>query len=452
MKIVIAGAGDVGFHLAELLSFENQDIILIDTNQDVLDYASTHLDVLTIRGDSSSMKTLKEAEVGRTQLVLAVTTSEKNNLMTAILAKKLGARQTIARVKNSEYLEPEQRELFSTLGIDSLISPRQLAAREIKRLVNQCSFTDVFEFEGGKISLVGITLDQVSPLINQRLIEIYGNSNGNSSSEDPNYRPIAVLRGHRTIIPRGNTTLRKNDHVYFVAKTPDINCVEDFVGRQKIRIKNVMIVGGSDLAFETASMLEDEYHVTLIEQNKDRCKEMAEALHNTLIINGNVTDVDLQEEEGLRNMDAFIALTPNSETNIIASLMAKNRGVYKTIAQVENKEYTHISQNIGVDTLINKKLIAANNIFRYVRKGQVEAITSLHGVDAEVIEFVVHKNNRLTKKPLKDLNFPEEALIGGVIRGDESLIPDGNFQLQRNDKVIVFSLPEAISKLEKLFK
>jgi len=320
--------------------------------------------------------------------------------------------------------------------------------------VSVVSFTDVFEFEGGKISLVGITLDEVSPIINQQLTELYGNSNGNGNgnSDDPNYRPIAVLRDHRTIIPRGNTTLRKNDHVYFVAKTQDINCVEDFVGRQKIRIKNIMIVGGSDLAFETAMMLEGEYNVTLIEQDKNRCKEMAERLHNTLIINGDVTDIDLQEEEGLRNMDAFIALTPNSETNIIASLTAKNRGVYKTIAQVENKEYTHISQNIGVDTLINKKLIAANNIFRYVRKGQVEAITSLHGVDAEVIEFVVHKNNRLTKKPLKDLHFPEEALIGGVIRGEESLIPDGNFQLQRDDKVIVFSLPEAISKLEKLFK
>jgi len=456
MKIVIAGAGDVGFHLAELLSFENQDIILIDMNQDVLDYASTHLDVLTIRGDSSSLKTLEEAEISRAQLVLAVTTSEKNNLMTAILAKKLGAKQTIARVKNPEYLEPEQRELFETLGIDSLISPRQLAAKEIRRLVNQCTFTDVFEFEGGKISLVGITLDKVSPLINRKLTELYGNSNGqstqNGTKEEPNYRPIAVLREHRTIIPRGDTTLRQNDHVYFVAKTQDINCVEDFVGRQKVRIKNIMIVGGSDLAFETAQLLEDDYYVTLIEQDKNRCKWMAERLHHTLIINGDVTDIDLQEEEGLRNMDAFIALTPNSETNIIASLTAKNKGVYKTIAQVENKEYTHISQNIGVDTLINKKLIAANNIFRYVRKGKVEAITSLHGVDAEVIEFVVHKDNQLTRKPLKELHFPKEALIGGVIRGDESLIPDGNFQLQRNDKVIVFSLPEAISRLEKLFK
>lgn len=451
MKIVIAGAGDVGFHLAELLAFENQDIILIDTNQDVLDYASTHLDVMTILGDSSSITILEEADIARAQLVLAVTTSEKNNLMTAILAKKMGARQTIARVRNPEYLAPEQRAMFEKLGVDSLISPRQLAAKEIKRLVKQCTFTDIFEFEEGKISLVGLTLNQYSPLINKKLMEIYGSGNGHSKNE-PNYRPIAVLRGHRTIIPRGNTTLQQNDHVYFIAKKGDISCVEEFVGGQKVKVKNIMIIGGSGLALDTAKLLEDDYNVTLVEKEKERCKYLANRLAKTLIINGDGNNIDLLEEEGLKNMDAFIALTPNSETNIIISLMAKNRGVYKTIAQVENKEYTYISQNIGVDTLINKKLIAANNIFRFVRKGQVEAITSLHGVDAEIIEYALHKENQLTKKPLKELHFPETALIGGVIRGNESLIPDGNFQLQREDKVIVFAMPEAISKLEKLFK
>lgn len=212
-----------------------------------------------------------------------------------------------------------------------------------------------------------------------------------------------------------------------------------------------MILGGTDLGIATAKRLEDEYNVTLIEKDKERCKRISEQLNNSLIINGEPSNIELLEEEGLSRMDAFIALSDNSETNIIASLTAKNHGVYKTIAQVENKEYIHISQNIGVDTLINKKLIAANNIFRFVRKGQVEAITSLHGVDAEIIEFVVHKSNQITKKPLKELHFPKTALIGGVIRGEETLIPDGEFQLQLEDKVIIFALPEAINKLEKLF-
>ncbi|MCB0619214.1 MAG: Trk system potassium transporter TrkA [Saprospiraceae bacterium] len=446
MKIIIAGAGDVGFHLAELLAFENQDIVLIDTNQDVLDYAETHLDVMTLLGDSSSVDVLEQADVSRAKLVLAVTTSEKNNLVTAILAKKMGARQAIARVQNDEYLRPEQKEMFRELGIDSLISPRQLAAREIQRLVNQCSFTDIFEFEGGKISLVGITLDEFSPLVNKSLYEI------GSSEIDINARPIAVLRGHQTIIPRGRTILRRNDHVYFITKHHETDHLEQYVGKKKVKIRNIMVIGGTGLAYDTARLLEDDYNVTLVEMDKERCKRLAEHLQNTLIIHGDPSNIDLLEEEGLNRMDAFIALTRNSEANIIASLTAKNHGVYKTIAQVENKEYVHISQNIGVDTLINKKLIAANNIFRFVRKGQIEAITSLNGVDAEVIEFVVHKSNQLTRKPLKELHFPETALIGGVIRGEESLIPTGEFQLQLEDKVIVFAMPEAIGKVERLFR
>ncbi len=445
MKIVIAGAGDVGFHLAELLAYENQDIVLIDKNQDVLDYAATHLDVLTLTGDSTSIDTLQEAEVAKAKLFLAVTTSEKTNLVSAILAKKMGAKQAIARVSNHEYLSEEQRAIFKDLGVDTLISPQQLAAEEIYRLVSQCSFTDHFAFENGKINLVGITMDDYSPLVNTAIKDI------NGIADDVTLHPIAILRGHQTIIPRGNTVLRRSDHIYFITKKDDIDGIVNVVGKKSIKVKNIMIVGGTDLAVATAKRLEKEYNVTLIEKNKERCKQLAQILQETLIINGDASNVNLLAEEGLREMDVFLALSGNSESNIIASLTAKNHGVYKTIAQVENKEYIHISQNIGVDTLINKKLIAANNIFRFVRKGQVEAITSLHGVDAEVIEFVVTKNNQLTRKPLKDLHFPKSALVGGVIRGEESLIPNGDFQMQLDDKVIVFALPEAINKLEKLF-
>lgn len=446
MKIVIAGAGDVGFHLAELLAFENQDIVLIDTNQEVLDYAATHLDVMTLRGDSSSINTLEQAGAGKAYLFLAVTTSEKTNLVTAILAKKLGARQTVARVNNQEYLDQRQRSIFRELGVDSIISPQELAAEEIYRLVSQCSFTDIFEFENGKINLVGITLDDYSPIVNKKVSDI------DWQYRDLEPRAIAILRGHRTIIPRGETILRRGDHIYFTTRKDNIDQLVNIVGKKKIRVRNVMIIGGTPLGYTSALRLEKDYNVTLIEPSKDRCKVLSEQLHNTLIINGEPDNFELMEEEGLSNMDAFVALTPNAETNIIASLTAKNHGVYKTIAQVENKEYIHISQNIGVDTLINKKLIAANNIFRFVRKGQIEAITSLHGVDAEVIEYVVHKNNQLTKKPLSDLHFPKTALIGGVIRGEESMIPTGDFQLQVDDKVIVFALPEAIGRLEQLFR
>ena len=446
MKIIIAGAGDVGFHLAEMLAYENQDITLIDRDQEVLEYAATHLDVLTIKGDCASIDILTQAEAGRARIVLAVTTNEKTNLMAAILAKKLGAKQTIARVNKQEYLQPSQRAIFEELGVDNLISPVFLAADEIRRLVKQAYFTDIFEFEDGRISLVGITLDESSPLIGIPLQDIH------EFTDEVDLRPIAILRGHRTIIPRAETLLRSNDHVYFITKKNHIDNLRRIVDRRQVNVKNVMILGGTELSQATAKRLEKHYNVTLVAKDRECCKVFSEELPNTLVINGDFSNFDLLVEEGLDNMDAFIALTDNSETNIIASLTAKNHGVYKTIAQVENKEYVHISQNIGVDTLINRKLIAANNIFRYVRKGKVEAITSLHGVDAEVIEFVVQKNNQLTRKPLRDLPFPDSALIGGVIRGEESHLPDGDFQLQVEDKVIVFTLPEGIAKVEQLFR
>ena len=446
MNIVIAGAGDVGFHLAELLVTENQNIVLIDNDQDVLDYAGSHLDVLTVKGDATSLATLHSARVGDADLMLAVTTSEQTNMMSAILSKKMGAGRVIARVDNEEYLNCEGGETICSLGIDQLISPRQLAAVEIERLIKKCSFTDIYEFEDGKLSLVGITLASDSPLIGKQLSEIEGL---NLRKE---LQLIAILRGHQTIIPRGHTELKRNDHIYFITRPEHTRMVEQFVGKKTRKVTNAMIMGGTDLAIATARRLQNDYSVTIVENDKRRCQYINEVLNNVLVVKGDYTNFDLLEEEGLSKMDAFMALTENSETNIIACLTAHNHGVYKTIAQVENKEYIHISQNIGVDTLINKKLLAANDIFRYVRKGNVEAITSLQGVDAEVIEYIITKTNQLTKKPLKDLYFPDTAIIGGIIRGEETVIPNGSSQLQPGDRVIVFAKPQAIRRLEELFR
>lgn len=444
MKIIIAGAGDLGFHLAELLSYNNQDITLIDNNPDILEHAAQHLDVLTILGDASSISILKEAEVSKARLLLAVTANETTNLITAVLGRKMGAKNTLARVSNTEFVSEYSREIFSELGIENIFSPNLLAAKEIHRLVRRCSFTDLFEFESGKIILTGVTIGDDSPLAFHKLKELGGETY-------QNLRVIAVQRGSQTLIPHGDLLLRPNDHVYIVSLPGHVSRVEQVTGAKKRDIKKVMIIGGSILALETARLLEEDYHVTVVEQNKDRCKELAAELSNSLIIHGKPDNIDLLQQEGLSQMDAFIALTPNSETNIIASLTAKHNGVFKTIAQVENKEYIRISQDIGVDTLINKKLIAANNIFRYVRKGKVEAITAMHGVDAEVIEFVVTKENRLTKKALKNLHFPKTATVAAVVRGEQGIIPNGDFTFQLNDKAIVFALPDAIEKVEQLF-
>ena len=446
MKIVIAGAGAIGFHLAELLSKENQDITIIDNDEKILMQAGRNLDVLTLLGDVSTLSILEQLNLKRTDLFIAVTTMEQTNLMACMLAKRLGAKNTIARVSNIDHLEEENKSHFTALGVDVLISPQNLAAKEIERLLFRASFTDLFEFEDGEISVVGFTLDTTCKLINRTLADI------DSSSSEFSFRGIALLRGHKTIIPNGDTILRKGDHLYIAALKENLEDAMRFVGKQLKPIRHIMIIGGTAVALQCAQLLEKKYQVTIVIKDEENAKRFIEPLEKSLIVHADPDDIDALKGEGLEHMDAFVALTPNTESNIISSLMAEDLGVYKTIALVENVNYIHISQNIGIDTIINKKLIAANNIFRFVRKGKVEAVASLHGVDAEIIEFELHKKNRLLKHPIRTLHLPSKSIIAGIIRGHKGIIPDGDFQLEINDKVIVLALPEAIHQVEEIFK
>src|SRR5690554_5804677 len=445
INIVIAGAGDMGFHLAGHLSFEDKNITLIDLDKDLLDNAAANLDVMTVLGDSASLQTLIKSNVRQADMVMAVTTSEDTNLLTAMLAKQLGAKKVIARVRNHEYLEPENKVYFQNLGVDHLISPAILCSEEICNMVENSTFSDIFEFGGGKLDVVGITLDRYSSLINKKLSE----TRSNPILKD--IRIIAIVRNQFTLIPKGDTVIRNNDHVFFISNDNEKNSILELVGQKQVAVKNVMLIGGDDLAYTTALKLEKDYHVTLIHKDKERCKWLAANLTKTLVIHGDYKNIDLLLDEGLESMEAFLALTESSETNIITSLSAKNHGVYKTIAHVDTREYIHISHSIGVDSLINKKLVAANHITRFLRKGNVESVSSIYGVEAEFIEYEILKNTRLTKKPLKDLHFPDTALVAGVIRGEKVFIPDGNFLLEINDRAIVFALPSAKPALEKLF-
>jgi len=445
MKIVIAGAGAVGFHLATLLSNEKRDITLIDSNKDVLDYASTHLDVMTIHGDACSVEILKKAESGKAKLFLAVTRSEKANLIAAILAKNEGAKKTIARVSSMEYLEEDKQSLFDSLGIDHLISPNSLAANEIKRLIEVGGVTDNYEFENGEISLFGVKMGDDSRCVNRSLEEI------SKEFSDDIFRIIAIHRGNGTLIPRGDTIIRRGDQLYFLSSTTNRDDILDFIGTKKRKAKKIMIIGGSELGLLTAKLLEEKYDIIIIENDGEKCDQLTMELNNSLVINGDASNFDLLKEEGLAEMDVILTLLPNSETNILISLMAEKLGAFRTIALVDNIEYIHISQNIGIDTLINKKLIAANNIFRFIRKGQIEAICTFYGVDAEIIEFAISHSGRITKHKLKDLHFPKNAMIGAIFRRGEVIIPTGEIILEVGDKVIVFTMPEALSKVEKFF-
>lgn len=435
----------MGFHLSKLLTQENQDITLIDTDPEKLKYASDHLDIATIRGNSISYTVLEEANVFKADLVIAATNSEETNISTCIIAKHLGAKKTIARVRNTEFLLKREKLDLEKLGIDEIISTETLAAREIKRLLKEVAFTDSFEFDRGLLNLAGISIEPESPLAGKTVSEAaYLNPNNN-------FLTVAILRRNETIIPRGDVTFHIGDHVYFIAQPEAMDQILALSGKERKRIKNVMILGGNEVGMHTANKLSLKYNVKLIDGDRQRCFELADRLQGTLVIHGDGRDVELLEEEGIGEMDAFIAVTDNSETNIISCLVAKNRGVRKTIALVENMDYIHLSQNIGVDTMINKKLIAANFIFRYIRKGEVLSLTSLHGVDAEIVEFEVSDSSRVMGKVLRGINFPKSAIVGGVIRNGKSFTVNGDFIFEPKDHVVIVSRPECIHKVESYF-
>lgn len=448
MKIIIAGAGDVGFHLAKLLSYESQDTYVIDFDGDKLEYINSHLDVYTKKGDATSVNLLKEIGVENADLLLAVTESQNTNFTVSVIGKALGVKKTIARIDNPEFLRNDVID-FKKFGVDFMISPQELAANEIKMLLNQSSFNDTVEFEKGIFNVMGTSLGYRSPILDLTVKE------AKEKFSNVDFITIAIKREGKTqtIIPRGDTVYEIKDQVYFSVPKNSINDLYPIIGKEQLHIKNVMILGGSSIGFKTArNLCKENFNVKLIELKKERAEDFADKLSNVLVINGDGRDIELLEEENIREMDAFIAVTGNSETNIMSCLVAKSKGVKKTIALVENMDYINISQTIGIDTLINKKLLAASSIFKHIRKGEILALANLHNIDAEVFEFEVKENAKVTEKPIRELKFPREAVFGGIIRNGIAMMSYGDFHIQSGDKAIVFCLPEAISTVEELFK
>ena len=448
MKIIIAGAGEVGFHLAKLLSFESQDITLIDNNRENLLYADAHLDIRTLRGDATSISVLKDAQVKSCDLVIGVTSSETTNITVCVLAKQLGAKRTIARIANTEFLENKEEIGFTKFGIDELISPEALAAREIELLLNQSAFNDSYEFEDGALTMVGLTLTESAAFVGRTVKETAKIFPG------IHFMPIAMRRRDtsETIIPRGNTSFREGDQVYFVTTKGGVGDLYKLTGKKRKQMKNVMILGGSKIGRKASmDLCKKKMNVKLIESDKDTAFDLADELPKALIIHGDGRNVELLEEESIQDMDAFIAVTGNSETNIMTCLVAKSKNVTRTIALVENMDYFQLSHSIGIDTLINKKLLAASNIFRYIRKGEVVAMTRLSNMDAELLEFIVKPTSKVSNKKIVDLEFPRSAIIGGVIRNGVGEIALGNYKILPGDRIVICCLPHAIQKVEKLF-
>ncbi len=448
MKIIIAGAGEVGFHLAKLLSYESQDITLIDTDRERLNYAENHLDIKVLKGDGSSLKVMKEANVSSAELFIAVTEHEASNITICAIAKQLGCQKTIARISSTEFINNNGEISFSDLGIDELISPEDLASAEILQLLDQSAFSDSYEFEEGALTLVGTTLEESVPFVGKTVKEAA------KIFPDIHFMPIALQRKgtQYTIVPRGDTAFEAHDLVYFITLKEGVEELYRLTGKSKEVIKNVMILGGGKIGFSTAKALSEEgFNVILVEQNKIKAFDLADQLPDVMVIQGDGRNVELLEEEGLGSMDAFICVTENSETNIMSCLMAKSKNVKKAIALVENMDYFQLSQSIGIDTLINKKLLTANTIFRYIRRGEVVDMTTLNNLNAEILEFVVKPNSKVNGMIIKDIDFPRSATIGGVIKDGQGIIALGDYRIEAGDRVVVCSLPRALSKIESLF-
>ena len=449
MKIIIAGGGEVGFHLAKLLSFESLDITLIDTDKERLTYAENHLDIKTLKGNACSLRIIKEAKVGTADLFIAVTSEETANITVCALAKQLGCKRTIARISTIEFIKENDCINFEKLGIDELISPEALAAEEIHQLLDQSAFSNSYAFESGALTLIGTTLGDEVPFVGKSVKEAA------SIFPDVHFMPIALQRkgSQSTIIPRGDTEFEAGDRVFFTTLQQGVEEIYKLTGKVKKEIKNVMILGGGKIGASTARRLaEEKFNVTLIEQNKTKAITIAEELSNIMVIHGDGRSVELLDEEDLETMDAFISVTENSETNIMTCLMAKSKEVTKTIALVENIDYFQLSQSIGIDTLINKKLLTANTIFRYIRRGEVVDMTTLSHLNAELLEFIVNADSKVNGQKIKDIDFPRTATIGGVVKEGEGIIALGDYVIEAGDRVLVCSLPRSIKRIEGLFR
>jgi trk system potassium uptake protein TrkA len=445
MRIIIAGAGEVGTHLAKMLSNENHEIILIDSEESRLKPIDSSLEVLTYEGSATSVKILEEVLRKKTELFIAVTHSEDTNITAAILAKKFGAVKTIARIDNIDYLEPSIMEFFKSLGVDSLIYPELIAAREVLGLLHETGSSEFMEFSGGKLAMYVQKLDENAPILNKSLQEI------SVSHHTDKYRAVAIKRNAVTIIPRGNEHFQLGDMVFIISTHEGIDEMMKSSGKENFEAKSIMILGGSRIGKHVALYLQKKCEVKLIDSNIERCEDFADILDNTLIINGDGRNVDLLEQEGITKMDAFVAVTGNSETNILSCLLAKRMGVKKTIAEVENMEFINLAENTGIDTIINKKISAASRIFRHTTNPNVTQVKYMTGTDAEVIEFNVPADSKITKGTLRSIDFPKDAIVGGGTRDGEPFIATGDTIIKANDKVVVFTLPSAYEKLSKYF-
>lgn len=450
MNIVIIGAGEIGYELAGVLSSEKHDVTVVDKDETTLEQVGSHYDVLTIRGNATSANDLVRAKVNTCDIMIAVTSVDEVNMIAAFMSKKLGAKKVIARVRNDEFSQQNTPLTPAELGIDVMIHPEQSAAEEIELLIKRAAASDVVNLAEGRMQIIGIRLDKLSPLIGKSMQEY-----ATQYTDTLTFRVVAIVRRGRTIMPSGNIRLQAFDQIFILALTEDIPAIIKTTGKQEKDIRKIMIAGGTDVGAKVARLLGKKgtnWQVTLLEPQEKAANTIACENQNVLVIHGDPTDPDLLAQEGIGEADAFISVTDDEESNIITCLIAKHLNVHKTVALVSKPDYVPLTQTIGLDAAINKKSAATNAIHRHVRQGQVISVTSLVGIKAEVVELEAMKGSKITKHPLYKLKLPKGCLVGGILNnGSKAEIATGFSQIEAGDRVILFVLPEALDQITNFF-
>ena len=452
MKIVIVGAGEVGSHLAKMLASEGSEITVIDNDAQRLAKVLTVADVATVQGSPTSINVLREAGVGMADLFVSVYpyTTQEVNIVSAILAKNLGAKKVTVRINDEEYLNAENKVLFKEMGIELMFYPEKIAADEIVDQLRHSAGSESLDFAHGKLQIAVFRMEEDSPLMEMTLAEFAAMAQEN----DVQFRAIAITRNERTIIPKFDTKFMYHDLVFTIAKREGIAPLMKYFGCRKVDIDKVMVYGGSEIGELLAKALHGKMSVVkIIDKDKDRCIEMSENLPESILVsNGDGRNPDFLIDESIKDYDAFVAVTESDETNILSCVIARKLGISRTVAEVENIEYIHLAEEMGVDTVINKKLITAGRIFKFTLSGKARFVKYMGGTDAEILEYTVTPGSPITRKPLKELNFPANAIIGGVIRGSESMIAVGDTHIEAYDRVAVFALPESVAEVDKFFR
>ena len=443
MKIIIAGAGEVGTHLAKLLARENFDILLLDEDPLKLKDLESSYDLLTNTGSPTSINDLKEAGIDQADLFIAVTPSESVNMTACMLATNLGAKRTLARIDNYEYLLPKNKEFFEKLGVQYLIYPEMLAAKEIVESLSTSWLRQNLSFCDDALILLGIKVRSNAVIVNKQF--------STGFFDHGKYRVVSIKRNNKTIIPIGSDQILENDIVYFITTSENLNFVREQAGKEDFPIRNIMVMGGSRIAQKTIQYLPPHVHAKVLERDKGKSYSLAERLGNSMIINCDGRNIEILKEEGIEEMDAFVAVTANSEANILACLAAKRLGVKKTVAEVENNDYIMLAESMDIGTVINKKMIAASYIYQLTLDADVLNVRSLSSADAEVVEFVAKPGSKITRSKIKDLRLPDHVNIGGFVRNGVGSIVNGSTVIMPNDHVIVFCVSSAIRKMENYF-